>query len=241
MPGYMMHLCEGTYIINKLNLSVDDNSGTCNDFLLGTIIPDAVSDKSLTHFRPQWQHDLITKYPDINSVIDAYPTNLMTAADLGIISHLMMDAAYVKDFWPKYFHFESLSDTETAIANDIHHVRMTQNSMQPNGCTIPFSEFFSSKFFYGDYDITNPLFFSDMHPYIPSLKSCDISIIPCRMYDHVKLAGDIANFTLHDEHTAALTTSVFPYADLKSFVIECADSFLNFLDQRSISILSPRS
>lgn len=237
MPGYMMHLCEGTYIINKLDLSMDDNTDICNDFLLGTIIPDAVSDKSLTHFRPNWQHDLITKYPDINSVIDAYPPNLMTAADLGIMAHLMMDAAYVKTFWPQYFRFENLSDTETAIANDIHHVRMSKNSMQPSGSTIPFSEFFSNRFFYGDYDITNPLFFSDMRPYIPSLKICDISIIPCRTYDHVKLGRDIASFTLHDEHKAAVTTSVFPYADLKAFVIECADAFLDFLAQRSIHIL----
>ena len=81
MPGYMMHLCEAAYIeniilnsdkgdvdtvISRALISVFNSPDSTNEFLLGTVLPDAVSDKSLTHFRPPWQDNLITKYPNMH-------------------------------------------------------------------------------------------------------------------------------------------------------------------------------
>ena len=97
MPGYIIHLCEGRYIADKLHISKESQPELLNDFLLGCVLPDAVMDKALTHFRPEWQNDLITKYPDIDHILSEYPVEAMTPADLGILAHLMMDAAYVEE------------------------------------------------------------------------------------------------------------------------------------------------
>ena len=61
MPGYMMHLCEAAYIeniilnsdkgdvdtvISRALISVFNSPDSTNEFLLGTVLPDAVSDRS---------------------------------------------------------------------------------------------------------------------------------------------------------------------------------------------------
>ena len=115
MPGYIIHLCEGRYIADKLHISKESQPELLNDFLLGCVLPDAVMDKALTHFRPEWQNDLITKYPDIDHILSEYPVEAMAPADLGILAHLMMDAAYVEEFWPQYFQFEADDNTPTCV------------------------------------------------------------------------------------------------------------------------------
>ena len=119
MPGYIIHLCEGRYIADKLHISKESQPELLNDFLLGCVLPDAVTDKALTHFRPEWQNDLITKYPDIDHILSEYPVEAMTPADLGILAHLMMDAAYVEEFWPQYFQFEAGDNTPTCVTRDM--------------------------------------------------------------------------------------------------------------------------
>ena len=47
MPGYIIHLCEGRYIADKLHISKESQPELLNDFLLGCVLPDAVTDKAL--------------------------------------------------------------------------------------------------------------------------------------------------------------------------------------------------
>ena len=47
MPGYIIHLCEGRYIADKLHISKESQPELLNDFLLGCVLPDAVMDMTL--------------------------------------------------------------------------------------------------------------------------------------------------------------------------------------------------
>lgn len=46
MPGYVMHLAVAQEYLKKHN-----NKENIDEFIKGTIYPDSVEDKSLTHFR----------------------------------------------------------------------------------------------------------------------------------------------------------------------------------------------
>ena len=182
-----MHLCQGQYILDnisryelpKCSEAVQSlqhpDAVTANLFQLGAVLPDA-ADKSLTHFRPTYQDSLITKYPDMDLILKRYPVNRMTITDLGILAHLYMDALYVEMFWPQYFRFEDSSNAETTVTDDIDHVRMTAKSMQHTDHTIPIGEFFSDRYFYGDYNVTNSRFKQDIHPAIPQVTSPQLII-----------------------------------------------------------------
>ncbi len=241
MPGYMMHLCEGTYIediilnsdkgdvdtvISRALVSVFNSPDSTNEFLLGTVLPDAVSDKSLTHFRPSWQDDLITKYPDMHFLTEQYTPEHLTAADLGILAHLYMDSIYVEEFWPRYFQFEDSSGKPTCVSDDIDHVKMTAISRQSEGTIIPIRDFFSNRYFYGDYNITNPLFQTDFAPVIPDIVPVSLTISECSAFSPEMLNRDLSLFISAEPPIRKAATNVFPYDDLKKFIVRCADRFL---------------
>lgn len=241
MPGYMMHLCEGTYIkenilvsgrsavdtvISRALTSVFSSPDLTNEFLLGTVLPDAVADKSLTHFRPSWQDNLITKYPDMGCLTEQYAPEDLTAADLGILAHLYMDSIYVEEFWPRYFQFEDSSGTPTCVSEDIDHVKMTAASRQSEGTIIPIRDFFSDRYFYGDYNITNPLFQADFAPVIPDIVPVSLTISQCKVFSPDMLRRDLSHFISAGPYIQGKTTNVFPYNDLKEFIASCADRFL---------------
>lgn len=241
MPGYMMHLCEGAHILNSLRLQPSGHNylseglspDFCNDFLLGCVIPDAVSDKSRTHFRPEWQRPLITKYPDIPYILSKYDIHSMTAADLGILAHLMMDTAYVTSFWPRFFRFEDASGNATNVTDQIDHVHMSEESMQPAGADIAIQEFFSCKYFYGDYDITNIHFYKAFSPNIPVIRLVDITISECLCFSPDTMLNDLHQFAAIDgdmaNDTQSVETKVFPYQSMVDFVTGSAQDFIRLL------------
>ena len=241
MPGYMMHLCEAAYIeniilnsdkgdvdtvISRALISVFNSPDSTNEFLLGTVLPDAVSDKSLTHFRPPWQDNLITKYPNMHYLTERHNPDHLTAADLGILAHLYMDSIYVEEFWPRYFQFEDSSGKPTCVSNNIDHVKMTAISRQSDETIIPIRDFFSDRYFYGDYNITNPLFQIDFAPAIPNIAPVSLTISECNAFSPEMLRRDLSLFVSAEPPVQKATTNVFPYDDLKEFTVSCADRFL---------------
>ena len=221
MPGYMMHLCESEYILRRVTSIHGDL------FRLGSVLPDAVTDKAQTHFHSSWQKDLITKYPDMSWIINKYPVCDMTAADLGALAHLHLDSLYVERFWPQFFRFEASDNRPTCVTSDIDHVRMTSRSMQPADTLIPFKVFFSEEYFYGDYNVTNPVFMSDFSPSIPEVKEIDLSIAECRAFSPQTLRADLEHFISCPAPPDGGMTRVFPYEELKQFIISSADEFIH--------------
>lgn len=259
MPGFMLHLAEGQMILdklNKLNKPKYIDSDYIHGFMCGCMIPDATSDKELTHFRPLWQKELITKYPDMNYIINTYIDTLSTACDLGILAHLHLDSLYVSSYWKQHFIFEDEYGNETAIHKDIYHVRLLKDNSH-----IPYSEFFSDKYFYGDYDILNPYIYRTVHPYIPNVYDVppeQIHINECKNYDAALLEDCIQNYVLSDtvtngthaisnesvcihtkkyslqKQSAIPETRIFPYDSILAFLDNTSNEFIKLITERGL-------
>ncbi len=256
MPGFMLHLAEGQIILDKLNrIIVSDKSehlkedcrsarlkaDFIHDFMCGCMIPDATSDKELTHFRPVWQKELITKYPDMDYIMNTYANIISTPCDLGILAHLHLDSLYVSSYWKQLFIFEDLYGNETTAHKNIHHVRLLKDNSH-----IPYDEFFSGKYFYGDYDRLNPYIYHAIHPYIP-----DVYVIPpeqihikeCKNYDADFLADCIQDYVLSDinisdyeiiEKFPIPETRIFPYSSILDFLNNTAAEYIQLIKEHNL-------
>jgi hypothetical protein len=222
MPGYIIHLCHAHSILNELNIKKSEQF--YQDFLTGCLFPDATNNKELTHFRPSWQSDKITKYPDLSLVTDRFSLSHMTTCDFGILAHLMLDREYVANFWDDYFRFEDKSDNITTTTSQIHHVRMTDKSLQPASSTIPFGTFFTREYFYGEYDATNSSLIQDYHVSMPLIKPCSYTIIPPDACDFSKLNNDIMAFFYSPEKQCS--SKIFPYEDIKELIARVTREFI---------------
>lgn len=229
MPGYMMHLAEGQIILDKLNQTKNNLHISKNDFLLGCMLPDAVTDKELTHFRPANQKKQITKYPDMPYVLNTHLKHPLSSCDFGILAHLHMDAIYVTDFWPKYFTFLDTDESYTNITSDIDHVWI-----QTIGQHVPFKQFFTDTWFYGEYDILNPYIKSVIHISIPEITTLpkDIHIYDYDCIDRglletmlAKLSEEI-NTVDHFSSNLESKSNIFPKEDILNFLDETADLFI---------------
>lgn len=235
MPGYLMHLAEGQMILNKLKTLKNHslfNIPDENDFLLGCILPDAVTDKELTHFRPQSQKGQITKYPDMAYVLDTYLHQPLSSCDFGVLAHLHLDTQFVTDFWPKYFIFLDANESYTNITSDIDHVKI-----YATGQYVPFEQFFSNNWFYREYDILNPFIISSTKPRIPEIHGLpvNIHIHECTNIDYsilktivTKLSKDIS---FMDSKTANsnIFPKIFPKDNILDFLEETANEFVTTL------------
>lgn len=229
MPGYMMHLVEGQMILNKFKKTNSSLRLSENDFLIGCLLPDAVSDKELTHFRPVSQKMQITKYPDMRYVLETYQDQPLSSCDLGILAHLHIDALYVSDFWPKHFTFLDVNEKYTNITSDIDHVLIYSS-----GERVPFDQFFSDTWFYGEYDRLNPYIISTINPPIPDISTMpdDIHIHECRHIDLSSVKTILSTLSQNISLEYNLTTypdilpKIFPKEDILEFLEETADAFI---------------
>lgn len=220
MPGYMMHLAEGQMIFNKTN----QNSTAFAAFMLGTVLPDATGDKELTHFRPACQKNLITKYPDVKYILSIAHCHSLSPYDLGILAHLHLDAQYVTEFWPKYFTFLDKQQQPTAVKEDICEVYLYKTNLH-----IPFQDFFSNAYFYGEYDRLNPFIIQRLHPYIPievPLTPDDIHILEYTSIDMVRLKKDLKHYTTATNTKTTKTIQIFPEDEVLQFLDNSADTFI---------------
>ena len=210
MPGFLMHLIEGEMIINKINTGVTSAADSRllaikadpEQFLLGCILPDITDNKERTHFRPAWQKNLITKYPDLDYIRALYPDDaILSPADYGILAHLHLDTHYVTDFWPDYF---TIENTAGNTCFDTRQPLYVHISSQPEK-KIPLAEFFSDRYFYGEYDRINPRLLKDFHPYIPEQITYQpelVHITECRPEDPSQITKALQTYIIQNPSPA---------------------------------------
>ncbi len=157
-----MHLVEGEMILKQLHgkrqLSDSDRL-----FFRAVFCLTLPRTKDWTHFRPAWQKNQITKYPDMEFVLQKYSSTALSPIDFGILAHLHLDAGYVTDFWQDYFTFQKADGTPSTDIRDNLYVKLYAS---PDLC-IPLSEFFPKHIFTGEYDILNPILYRDFQPFVP--------------------------------------------------------------------------
>ncbi len=228
MPGLLMHLAEGEIILNHINNIKDRKL-----FMLGCILPDVTCDKALTHFRPDSQKNLITKYPDMDYVLNKYKNKKLSPIDMGILAHLHLDACYVKDFWPHFFNFEDKCERKTCDIRNGLFVRVYSR----NNEIVPLKTFFSNEYFYGEYDILNPIIYKKYKPFIPvstDYDTYDIHIKECipenKKAVDISLKKYLPAFCFDDEAVVPASNSslkIFSQNEIFAFLEESALSFIS--------------
>jgi len=147
MPGYILHLTAAKMFWDRAKNQKLYNE---NDFYVGNLLPDATSDKRVSHFRnPEYYGNMI-EYPDLDLFLDKYRENLEDSAVFGYYFHLYVDRCYFKDYFPK--HFTSLDD-QLNVANKLSDV--TKFRIEATGEIIPRARFFSEEYYYGDFTKMN--------------------------------------------------------------------------------------
>lgn len=162
MPGYILHLTAAKMLLNMLE-DVGDaprrilvlkkilkDKNEKNAFLAGSLLPDSVSDKKYSHFRNQKYCEEMIEYPDLQLFLEKYSGLICESSGLGYYFHLYIDNRFFKDYLPKIILFENEKGEPVTKRGDVKWVRDKRD-----GKRILKEEFFSEKYYYGDYTRMN--------------------------------------------------------------------------------------
>ena len=147
MPGYILHLTAAKMFWNQAKNRKLYNE---NDFYVGNLLPDATSDKRISHFRNPEYYENMIEYPDLDMFLSKYRDCLHDSAAHGYYFHLYVDRCYFKEYFPA--HFISL-DANSNVSTKLSEV--TQFRVISTGEVIPRERFFSEEYYYGDFTKMN--------------------------------------------------------------------------------------
>lgn len=163
MPGYVMHLAVAEKIIRQCRI-IDKKY--INEFVIGSIVPDAVerNDKRYSHF---WDDDTYGKFerkPNLEMFLAKYKERLCEPYVFGYYCHLYLDRQFMDRYWSRHFKFYDDS-MEAEEAFDL----VTKVLLTDNNTVYGRAEFFSDKYYYGDYDRLNPYILKKYEVQTPEL------------------------------------------------------------------------
>lgn len=173
MPGYVMHLAVAGQIIKLCGIK---DEKFINEFELGNIIPDAValSDKRQSHF---WDDDTWTKFvrkPNLKLFLDKYGgahSRFREPYVFGYYCHLYFDRRFLEKYWQKHFRFYDDSMREAEGFDEVKKVLL-----KDNGKIYDRWDFFSDKYYYGDYTLMNSHMLDKYNVKIPEYESVQAEI-----------------------------------------------------------------
>lgn len=227
MPGFLIHMAEGSVILNLLAEHMNINEDFKNKFIIGTVIPDGYENKHISHFHSKKQIDLITKYPDLSNILEKYRYAISSPYDLGILAHLHLDAVFVTEFWPKYFCFYDKKGSIEYRTKYIEYVNIFSTNNR-----VLLKDFFSANYFYGDYDIMNSYLKKIFNPPIPASVKADrndIHIDECQSYNESILENYLSNLRKLPPKYGIPETRVFPYNDMVHFILTSGREFMKLI------------
>lgn len=155
MPGYILHLTAAKMALDMLQKTDEyfKDPKVQNDFLAGSLLPDAVENnekKNDSHFRNPVFHGNMVEYPDLNFFLKKYQKLLSDPSCLGYYFHLYIDRQFFKEYLPSIVTFlnedgQPVEKKEEVVWVDIKRLKQK----------VPMEDFFSSKYYYGDYTKMN--------------------------------------------------------------------------------------
>ncbi len=146
MPGYILHLAAAkiaTETCAKLK-------GFEEAFLLGSLMPDTVKEKSGSHFRNPIYHGNMIEYPDMELFLQKYENLLQDKSCLGYCFHLFTDYKYFHVYLPSIIELRDAEGKPAEKRCDVVWVYHKRRKEQ-----IPRDLFFSDAYLYGDYTKLN--------------------------------------------------------------------------------------
>lgn len=146
MPGYVLHLAAASLAADVMGLSTEERKR----FYVGSLIPDAVRDKTYSHFRNPIHRGNLVEYPDLSLFLDRYGSLMENYEALGYAFHLYTDQKFFKEFLPSVVDFldQDLQAEKRKAFISFARVRKTGDLLAAN-------EFFSKDWYYGDFTKMN--------------------------------------------------------------------------------------
>lgn len=217
MPGYVMHLAAAEEIIRQCRLT--DNK-YINDFKLGSIAPDAVerSDKKDSHF---WDDNTFRRFerkPNLDMFLSKYSGRLKEPYVFGYYCHLYLDNRFMDEYWKRHFEFYDEDMRKAEAFEAVARVRLLDNNR-----IYDRTEFFSDRYYYGDYDRLNPYIVKKYGVKIPEFaipehEIDEISMEAVRdcLCEHIKAVYAIA------QSDTIEAVRVFKVSDLDELILDTA-------------------
>lgn len=152
MPGYILHLTAAKMALSQIeqlnNKPLEQSE--INAFYVGSLLPDTVTDKRVSHFRNPKYYGNMIEYPDLEMFLEKYQPLLSDMSCLGYYFHLYIDRKFFKEYLPGIV---TLQDNKghPVIKRD----EVAQVEIKRTGQCIPKKQFFSEEYYYGDYTRMN--------------------------------------------------------------------------------------
>ena len=222
MPGYILHLTAAKMFLNRirsehiLEMSKQDE----NDFLIGNLLPDTTRIKARSHFRDPKYYDRMVEYPETSWFIEKYHNILHDPSVMGYLFHLYIDRRFFKDYMPRIVEFRNEDDQIEDKREKVKYVVLKRT-----GEKILKEDFFSEKYYYGDY--------TNMNTYLVHRYQIPINLNPqvinpgveeVSYQDVEKVLKELEGY-LKVSEDAVKNVKVFDVEDLLSFLKQCVEEY----------------
>lgn len=154
MPGFAIHLSVAKEIVRLLSESslAQWSDRDIDEFYIGNILPDVKKTKKLSHYWGGKQMNYILRIPDLDKFLKDYSSRLLDKQFLGYYCHLNVDKFFYEEFLPETVCFLDRSNKSTNLIKVAEYVYLYKKDM-----TVAYQEFWTSRYYYGDFDILNVL------------------------------------------------------------------------------------
>lgn len=166
MPSYVIHLSCARRALEWLP---EMDAREQNLFFLGNIIADMCVDKHYTHFWNDATYPMLARRPDLNWFLKKYKDLLSEPYVLGYYTHLLLDYRFLDEYWDAHFRFYGSNREVNCLYQDVKYVEVLEQRK-----IYDRYDFFSKKWYYGDYDRMNAYFANKYKVQFPELKLSDV-------------------------------------------------------------------
>lgn len=160
MPGYILHLTAAKMFLETLPDT--DPLRRCadlqNDFYIGNLLPDAVADKTESHFRDPRYLDRMIVWPRPEEFRRKYPDHMHEPVYRGYYFHLYIDKVFFSEYLPAAVEFLDKDGQETELRKEVQSVRLKKN-----GQMISLDQYLSEDYYYGDYTKMSSWLYEQYH------------------------------------------------------------------------------
>ena len=222
MPGYILHLTAAQMFLQmkQKDYEILMDPQERNAFLIGNLLPDTTKIKDRSHFRNPKYHDHMVEYPETKWFEDKYQGILTQSSVLGYLFHLYIDRRFFKDYIPEIVEFRNENDQKELKREKVKYVFLKRTRER-----ILKQDFFSEKYYYGDYTKMNTYLVERYHIPIrldPDIENPGIEEV---CYDDVrKVLGELEGY-LKVPESAVKDIKVFDIEDLLSFLEKAVKEF----------------
>lgn len=207
MPGYILHLTAAKMYLDALPDT--DPLRRCadlqNDFYIGNLLPDAVADKTESHFRDPRYLDRMVVWPRPEEFRRRYQDHMRDPVFRGYYFHLYIDKVFFSKYLPAVVEFLDKDGCETELRKEVQAVRLKKS-----GQMITLDQYLSEEYYYGDYTRMSSWLYEKYHlpeeltvpggPCIEEMRDSDIRKVFTQLKEYRRVSQDaVTDLKVFDE------------------------------------------